>query len=142
MQNQTRKSDLTHIGVFYDGNYFLHVSNYYTYSHERRSRISISGLHDFIRKHVAQQEGTTEGLCRIVDAHYFRGRLNAKDASEQGNLLYYDRVFDDILTSERVITHYLPIRKYEGARHEKGIDVWLALEAFELAFYKRFNVLV
>jgi cold shock CspA family protein len=26
--------------------------------------------------------------------------------------------------------------------HEKGIDVWLALEAFELAFYKRFNVLV
>lgn len=133
---------LSRIGVFYDGNYFLHVSNYYNYSHERKSRISISGLHHFIRNQVAQNEGTDERLCQIVDAHYFRGRLNANDASQQGNALYYDRVFDDILSSEGVTTHFLPVRNYGGVRHEKGIDVWLALEAFELAFYKRFNVLV
>jgi cold shock CspA family protein len=29
-----------------------------------------------------------------------------------------------------------------GPHGEKGIDVWLALEAFELAMYKRFDVLV
>ena len=51
--------DLTRIGVFYDGNYFLHVSNYYNYTHERRSRISINGLHDFIRQKVADLEGST-----------------------------------------------------------------------------------
>jgi cold shock CspA family protein len=45
--------------------------------------------------------------------------------------------------SEGVTTHYLPVKiRYDGQKQEKGIDVWLALEAFELAFYKRFNVLV
>jgi len=134
---------LTRIGVFYDGNYFLHVSNFYTYFHERKSRISISGLHHFIRNQVAQQEGTDVRLCQIVDAHYFRGRLSASEASQQGNLLFYDRMFDDILSSEGVTTHYLPVKTSQnGVRHEKGIDVLLALEAFELAFYKRLNVLV
>ena len=26
---------LTRIGIFYDGNFFFHVSNYYHYHHER-----------------------------------------------------------------------------------------------------------
>jgi uncharacterized LabA/DUF88 family protein/cold shock CspA family protein len=143
MSTNNKDLSLTRIGVFYDGNYFLHVSNFYNYFHERKSRISISGLHHFIRSHVAQQEGTDERLCQIVDAHYFRGRLNANEASQQGNSLFYDRMFDDILSSEGVTTHYLPVKTSQsGVRHEKGIDVWLALEAFELAFYKRFNVLV
>lgn len=139
----TKDQQLTRIGVFYDGNYFYHVSNYYNYSHERKSRLSISGLHHFIRSQVAQLEGTDERLCQIVDGHYFRGRLNANEATLRGDLLYYDRVFDDILMSEGVTTHYLPVKtSATGIKHEKGIDVWLALEAFELAFYKRFSVLV
>ncbi|MCS6934942.1 MAG: NYN domain-containing protein [Chitinophagales bacterium] len=143
MNVNSKDTSLTKIGVFYDGNYFIHVSNYYAYQHERKSRISIGGLHDFIRYQVAEFEGTEERLCQIVDAHYFRGRLSATEALNKGNTLYYDRVFDDILSSEGVTTHYLPIRtKPTGERQEKGIDVWLALEAFELAFYKRFNVLV
>jgi uncharacterized LabA/DUF88 family protein/cold shock CspA family protein len=134
---------LTRIGVFYDGNYFLHVSNYYNWFHERKTRISISGLHNFIRTQVAHEESTDARLCQIVDAHYFRGRLNATDAMQRGNQLYYDRVFDDILMSEGVTTHFLPVKTMiSGFKQEKGIDVWLALEAFELAFYKRFNVLV
>ncbi|WP_338871620.1 NYN domain-containing protein [Spirosoma sp. SC4-14] len=135
-------SRLTRIGVFYDGNYFLHVSNYYNYSHERRSRISISGLHAFIRRQVAEEEEVNERLCQIVDAHYFRGRLNAHEANQRGNQLFYDRLFDDILMSEGVVTHYLPVKTYQGYRQEKGIDVWLALEAFELAQYKKFDVVV
>ncbi|SFD34581.1 NYN domain-containing protein [Spirosoma endophyticum] len=138
----TISSRLTRIGVFYDGNYFLHVSNYYNYSHERRSRISISGLHAFIRRQVAEEEGVNERLCQIVDAHYFRGRLNAHEANQRGNQLFYDRLFDDILMSEGVVTHYLPVKTYQGYRQEKGIDVWLALEAFELAQYKKFDVVV
>ncbi|MDX1941540.1 MAG: NYN domain-containing protein [Saprospiraceae bacterium] len=133
---------LTRIGVFYDGNYFLHVSNYYNYDHSRKKRLSIAGLHEFIRSQVAQDEDTDLRLCQIVDAHYFRGRLNAQEASQRGNVLYYDRVFDDILMSEGVTTHYLPLRNFGGRREEKGIDVWLALEAFELAIYKKFDVLV
>ena len=134
--------DLKRIGVFYDGNYFLHVSNYYNYFHERRKRLNIAGLHEFIRSMVAKEEEVTSRYCQVTEAHYFRGRISAQEASQRWNQLYNDRVFDDILMSEGVITHYLPIRNRSGKKEEKGIDVWLALEAFEQTFYKRFNVLV
>ncbi|HRI60383.1 MAG TPA: NYN domain-containing protein [Saprospiraceae bacterium] len=134
---------LTRIGVFYDGNYFLHVSNYYAYHHERRSRISISGLHEFVRHRIADEEGKDFHHCQIVDAHYFRGRLSAQEASAEGNRLFYDRLFDDILMMEGVTTHYLPVRTtYQGYRQERGIDVWMALEAFELSLHKQFDVVV
>lgn len=128
---------LTRIGVFYDGNFFRLVSNYYTYAHARLARISIAGLHEFIRNQVAVQEGTDARFCQVVDAHYFRGRVRAQEADER-KLLLAERLFEDVLMREGVTTHYLPM----GPRGEKGIDVWLALEAFELAMYKRFDVLV
>lgn len=137
---------LTKIGVFYDGNYFLHVSNYYKYSHERKSRLSVAGLHRFIRSHAADLCNIDEHLCHIVDAHYFRGRVNAfenRNAENGNEILYYERLFDDMLHAEGITTHYLPVRtESDGSRHEKGIDVLLALEAFELAFYKKFDILV
>ena len=110
---------LTRIGVFYDGNYFLHVSNYYAYHHERRNRLSIAGLHEFVRHRIADEEGKEFHLCQIVDAHYFRGRLSAQEASAEGNRLYYDRLFDDILMMEGVTTHYLPVRTVQGYRQER-----------------------
>lgn len=140
--NMPNNGPLTRIGVFYDGNYFLHVSNYYHYVHERHSRISIGGLHEFIRHEVGQAESKDVRHCQIVDAHYFRGRLSASEASQRGNLLYYERVFDDILMGEGVVTHYLPIKIINGRRQEKGIDVWFALEAYELTVLKKFDIVV
>jgi cold shock CspA family protein/uncharacterized LabA/DUF88 family protein len=134
-------SKLTRIGVFYDGNYFLKVSNYYNYEHPRKARISLEGLHNFIRHQVAKEESVDVRMCQVVDAHYFRGRLSAYDAKEL-NKLYNDRIFDDILMNEGVITHYLPLRSRSGKKEEKGIDVWLALESYELAVYKKFSVIV
>lgn len=128
---------LTKIGVFYDGNYFAHVSNYYNYYHQRRQRLSVSGLHEFIRHKVAQEEGVDIRFCQIVDSHYFRGRLSASEAQTK-NTLFNERAFDHVLMNEGVVTHYLPL----GPSGEKGIDVWLALEAFELSIFKRFNVVV
>lgn len=125
------------IGIFYDGNYFYHVSNYYCYSHPRHSRLSISGLHDFIKKAVAEKEGVRESLCKIVDCHYFRGRLPALEAQARQKLLN-ERIFDDILMREGVVTHYLPM----GRSSEKGIDVSLALEVLELTIFKKFDVVV
>ncbi|MCB0576231.1 MAG: NYN domain-containing protein, partial [Saprospiraceae bacterium] len=136
------QQSLTRIGVFYDGNYFLHVSNYYAYHHERRSRLSISGLHEFVRHRIAEEEKKDFHLCQIVDAHYFRGRLSAQEASAEGNRLFYDRLFDDILMMEGVTTHYLPVRTVQGYRQERGIDVWMALEAFELTLHKKFDVVI
>ena len=136
------KSPLTRIGVFYDGNYFLHVSNYYNYVHPRKRRLSIAGLHEFIRQQVAAEDGGDFNLCHIVDAHYFRGRISALEASQRGNQLYYERVFDDILMSEGVVTHYFPLKNFYGKREEKSVDVYLALEAFEIAMTGKIDVLV
>lgn len=133
---------LIKIGVFYDGNYFLHVSNYYNYDHPRRARLSIAGLHRFIETRMGQDEGRP-GMAKIVDSHYFRGRLNATEAQARGSVLYYDRVFDDILMSSGVTTHYSPLRNNSsGRRGEKGIDVWFALEAYESALLRKLDVVV
>ncbi|OLY91281.1 'Cold-shock' DNA-binding domain-containing protein [Cnuella takakiae] len=134
--------NLIRIGVFYDGNYFSGVSNYYNYQHSLRRRISIRGLHSFIKQQVAESLGTPASLSHIVDAHYFRGRLPAQEAAQKGKLLYYERLFDDILMSEGVTTHYLPLKETFYKKVEKGLDVWLALEAFEMAVYKKFSVVV
>lgn len=130
------------IGVFYDGNYFLHVSNYYAFNHPRQSRISIRGLHEFIRHQLAEEETSDVRTCQIIDSHFFRGRLAAHEAQQRGNLLFYERVFDDILMWEGVNAHYLPVRTTGGRREEKGIDVWMALEAYEITLLKKLDVVV
>jgi uncharacterized LabA/DUF88 family protein/cold shock CspA family protein len=139
MNNQL--NNLVRIGINYDGYYFYKVSNYYKYEHHRKSRISISGLHDFIRAETASILKIDDiRHCQIIDAHYFKGRSSAK---EMGEKVQSERIFEDILMRENIVTHYLPLRFGENnIWQEKGIDVWLALEAYELAIYKRFDVLV
>ena len=137
MDNGFRK-----IGVFYDGNFLLHASNYYNYSHVLKRRISLNGLHEFICSKVAECENVNRNRCEIAEAHYFRGRLNASDAFQRGNQLYNDRVFDDILMSEGINSHYLPLRNLLGKREERGIDVWLSLEALELSLRRSLDVVV
>ena len=132
--------DILRIGIFYDGYYFYKISNYYKYEHERKSRISISGLHDFIRSEIAALTKTDIRQCRIIDAHYFKGRSSAKELGEK---VQSERIFEDILMRENIVSHYLPLRFGDNnVIQEKGIDVWLALEAYELAIYKHFDILV
>lgn len=73
-------SPLIRIGVFYDGNYFLKISDYYYFQHDRKARISLEGLHEFIRHQVAEEEDVDVRLSQIIDAHFFRGRLSATEA--------------------------------------------------------------
>ncbi len=124
---------LIRIAVFYDGNYFSHVSNYYNYQHPRHARIDFNGLHEFVRHEIAAQEGTDVRYCQIVDAHYFRGRKSVREAN-----LVAERQFDEVLMRAGITTHYTPLTRYG----EKGIDVWLALEAFELVILKKYSVVV
>lgn len=133
---------LTRIGVFFDGGYFAKVSEHYRYVHPRRSWLSITGLLGFICRQVAREEGTDPRRCKVVDSHYFRGRFPAKEAEAAGKLAA-ERVFDDILMYGGVITHYLPVYRnpVTGRANEKGVDVWLALEAYELARGKGYDVL-
>ena len=161
---------LTTIGVFYDGNFFNHLSTYYKYSHSRRARLSIAGLHRFIRAQVAggtpaepdgsrretaparapgangrrgaREESERMRRCQIVDAHYFRGRLAALEAAAKDSLLN-ERLFEDVLMNEGVLTHSLPlVRRRDQSLAEKGLDVWFALEAYERTLLKQYEVTV
>ncbi|MCS7073207.1 MAG: NYN domain-containing protein, partial [Bacteroidia bacterium] len=135
-------SKIVRIAVFYDGGYFSKVSEYYRYT-LKRGRLNIEGIHKFISEQVASFEKTDVRYCHVVDSHYFRGRFSAYETKTKGDeinkdLLFGERSFEDVLMRAGVVTHFLPMTK----KGEKGIDVWLALEAFELAVYKKFNVVV
>lgn len=136
------ENKLCRIAVFYDGTYFFKVSNYYLYQHERRARISFKGLHEFIVAEVAKSEGIDARHCQIVDSAYFRGRLSAQQAQDQDKL-FSDRIFEDVLMRANVTTFQRHLRtRQDGGFEEKGIDVWLALEAYEMASLKKYDVCV
>lgn len=142
MKTTNCTSAIVRIGVFYDGTYVARVSDHYLYGHPRQARLAIAGLQAYARMKIAQREGVDERKCHVIDAHYFRGRLSARQALEQ-NTLFGERQFDDVLIREGVTMHYLPISvDREGEKFEKGVDVWFALEAFELALHKQFDVVV
>jgi uncharacterized LabA/DUF88 family protein/cold shock CspA family protein len=131
--------NLTKIGVFFDGSYFSGVSNFYLYEHERRSRIALSGIRNYVARQVAREEGIEPRHCRIVESHLFAGRISAYDARERdADVLFRERQWDEILQKEDVTAHYLPM----GMRGEKGIDVSLALECYEAALLKGLDVVV
>jgi cold shock CspA family protein len=134
---------LTKIGVFYDGSYFSIVSSYYMYRHERKARISISGMHQFIKARIASEEDLDPRYVSVVEAHYFRGRFSTQQVAERDGL-FKERIWEDVLIKENVTTHYLPMQpRYDlDSYGEKGIDVWLALECFELAQLKELDVVV
>ena len=125
------------IGVFYDGNYLYHVSNFYVFHHRNHMRLSISGLHDFVREEVARREHTTADFCRIVDAHYFRGRYTTPVVEQKG-WIRGERIFEDVLMYNGITTHFWPM--IEG--NEKSVDVALALEAYEMTHLRHYDVCV
>ena len=125
------------IGIFYDGGFFHHISNYYRYAHPRKQRISIPGLHDYVRERVAAIEGIAPRCAHVVDSHFFRGRFSAQQTLAREKL-YSERLFDDVLMNEGVTTHYLPIQ----GNSEQGIDVWLSLEAYEMTLLRGYDFLV
>jgi uncharacterized LabA/DUF88 family protein/cold shock CspA family protein len=134
--------ELLRIGVFWDGQLIEHVKNYFRYEHNVKAWLSISGLQKYIVGLIANKYEKTENLCQIVESHYFRGRHHALEAEQRG-ILVRERHFDDFLARENISTHYWPLKqKSSGFFEEKGIDVWLALEAYDLAVQKKCDVII
>lgn len=133
------RGGIVRIGVFFDGGYFNEVSNYYKFAHARQSRLSIQGVHNFIRHKAAEKEGVDVALCQIVDSHYFRGRFTT-DSVVQAGKIEDERRFDEVLMRAGVVSHYLPLDESGARPQERGIDLWLSLEAFDLAVRKDFEI--
>ena len=56
--------------------------------------------------------------------------------------LEVDRFQDQILMHSSIVAHYHPMNEALDPPEEKGIDVWMALEAYDLAAHKNLDVVV
>ncbi len=133
----------TTIGVFIDGGYYAKVNE--SLMGKAGLRINLTRLFDFICSRVAMLSGSRRQDSLITECHYFRGRYRATDAAEL-DLLYEERAFEDSLIENDVVFHYKHLRKFVSGGEtdimEKGIDVWFALEAYELSMIRQFDYVV
>ena len=106
------------IGVFYDGTWFAYLSDFYATAHPRGARVSLDGLHDALRWYVHNETGRPLDECVVAEAHYVRGRIDTPAES-----------FDRALAAAGITRHDLPLHNGK----EKGVDVLLALEAWDRA---------
>lgn len=127
------------IGLFIDGNYCWLIDK--GLKGDSR-RVNFKGLIKFIQKSIAEKYELDPSSCVVTETHYFCGRYKAYDAKAH-NLLYDDRKYEDRLIENDVVLHYKHVYDLpDGTVHEKGIDVWFALETLELAMFRDFDFVV
>ena len=132
------------IGVFIDGGYYAKINR--ALKARERSIIRVKALFSYLCSEIALQEGVDVTTCQITESHYFRGRFRVREAYDK-HLLYNERKFEDTLIEYDVVFHYKHLREVErpdGQTEviEKGVDVWFALEAYELATFRKFDYVV
>lgn len=126
------------IGLFIDGGYFCEMNK----GLAPTARINLEGLLNFIRTSIAEKYHLPLPSCIITEGHYFQGRFWSYDA-KKSNKLESDRKLEDMLIENDIVFHYKHIRELpNGQIKEKGIDVWYALETFELAMFRDFEFVV
>ena len=133
------KTDNVSVGIFIDGGYYAKIDD--SLVRTMAMRIDVTKLIQFVRDRIAAECGVEKCRCQVTESHYFRGRYRASDAQTK-NLLFAERRFEDTLIANDVIFHYKHLREIDGNIIEKGIDVWYALEAYELATIRQFDYVV
>lgn len=130
------------IGIFYDGNYWTTVSNYYNFIHPLKARLNVSGLHNLIASEISTSFYESDEECYVTEAHFFKNRYSAQDAKDRGNQLYYDRIVDDILMYEGVLPHYIPVRSGNIRNSEKELTSALSASTIHAAIKSDLDVVV
>lgn len=127
------------IGLFIDGGYYALIDK--GLKKEGR-RVNLKGLTRYIQQSIAKRFGQEPESCLVTEIHFYRGRYRAADAKRK-NLLENERYFEDRLIENDVVFHYKHVYDHpDGSVHEKGIDVWYAMETLELALYRDFDFVV
>ena len=136
-------SDICSVGVFIDGGYFAKVNE--SLEEQLGLNLDITSLFRFIKQEIASWENSPIAEMQITESHYFRGRYRVNEANTK-HLLFAERKFEDRLIENDVIFHYKHLRDIEQSGAvtvvEKGIDVWFALEAYELSLFRKFDFVV
>lgn len=136
--------DVVSIGLSIDGGYYSKINE--ALRRDLKMQIRLDRLMEFIRRKVSDKTGAEMNNCQITEGHYFRGRFRAHEENRK-QILMRERSFEDSLIENDIIFHYKHLREIEnedGSKTliEKGIDVWFALETYELAQFRDFDYVV
>ena len=128
------------IGLFIDGGYY---SKAYNDADKKNYDLKISNVMKFCIKYLSYYYNLDERDCQIIEKHYYRGRFTAKDVRNP----HGERVVEDSLIEEDVVFHYkhMTIKNEVGKEKkviEKGIDVWFALETYEISIARDLDIVV
>jgi len=88
--------------------------------------MSFDGVSNLIADAISKDlENVLYDDVRTVQSDYFRGRYSTKDIDTTNNSdqISFDRVFDDVLMYNNVISRYSPIREKRGKNTTKGLTV-------------------
>ena len=131
------------IGLFIDGGYYAKINE--ALEEQFSLNINVTAFINFVRQQVSLLSKSPVADCHITESHYFRGRYRVNDANNK-HLLFSERKFEDSLIENDVIFHYKHLREVQREGEitviEKGIDVWFALEAYELSIIRKFDYVV
>lgn len=131
------------IGLFIDGGYYAKINE--ALEDNMSMNINLSKLMNLICSQVKVLSHSDTLSSYITESHYFRGRYKTNVANEK-HLLYKERKFEDALIENDVVFHYKHLREIQKDGEltviEKGIDVWFALEAYELSLLRKFDYVV
>ncbi len=135
--------ELISVGVFIDGGYYAKINE--GLRDTLKMRLKLDRLLEYIRGIVAGDCDVEMSQCHVTEAHYFRGRYRASEENRK-NILLRERAFEDTLIENDVIFHYKHLREMNNGGTttvvEKGVDVWYALETYELAQFRDFDYVV
>jgi len=138
----------TRIAVFYDGSYFKAGNIFFKYK-EKRGWFSLPALHTFLVRYISQKEKVPVELTKVVQAHYYDGRMSTDAALT--DQLEKDRDFELALIDAGIVPHFLPVRETQKDANnpaagyslsQKGVDVNIALDCLDIAFSDRYDVAV
>ena len=131
------------IGVFIDGGYYAKVDE--ELKKALGMQVDLNSLLFFIREQISTKYRLAFPDCQITECHYFRGRYRVNDAQNK-HILYVERKFEDTLIENDVVFHYKHLREVQKNGQavviEKGIDVWYALETYELDLIRKFEFVI
>ena len=130
---------LNSIGLFIDGGYYMKINE--GLAKAGAGKVNLYNLIGYIQLAIAKRYNLDPTSCFVTESHFYQGRFRADDTSDAE--LYDDRDFEDRLIYNDVVFHYKHIGVLEGGGYrEKGIDVWYALETYELALFRDFDFVV
>lgn len=137
------KPEQLSVGIFIDGGYYAKINE--GLEKQLSMKLDIKNLFMFIREKISGKCSIPLEDIQITEAHFFRGRYRAGDAKAK-NLLFSERAFEDTLIENDVIFHYKHLKELEKKNGvtvvEKGIDVWFALETYELSMIRKFDYVI